>query len=364
VNKVDDVNERDRILISQLMKKKRGYLSVFKIDTLKTKLVILPVFLGLLVVGWLFVQEFDSTRFQTVQFNFQSYLFILLGLILMLLRDLGMMMRVNLLTEHKLNWKQLFRINVLSEFTSAVTPAVIGGSSVIALFLHKEGINMGRSISVMFINIFMDELFLILLSPLLFLFIPMKEIFTSSTVIVSSFAYIFTILYFGRLIWTSALYIVLFRHPHLIDKSLRFLFKFPILTRWKNKIETHSSNLMQASVAMIQQTFVFWLKILGCTLLSWSARFLVVNAIFMAFVPVGNHLVVFARQLVLWIVLIVNPTPGGSGVSEYVFKEYYSDFFSSVSVIIVVTMVWRIISYYLYLILGAIIIPGWLKRKR
>ena len=83
----------------------------------------------------------------------------------------------------------------------------------------------------------------------------------------------------------------------------------------------------------------------------------------MAFVPVSKHLVVFARQLVLWIVLIVNPTPGGSGVIEYVFKEYYSDIFSSASVIIVITLVWRIISYYMYLLLGVIIIPDWLKKK-
>lgn len=360
---MNEVNESDRILISQTMEKRRLISPVIKLKTLQPKLVIIPVLLGLLVVIWLFVNEFDAARFETVQLGFRSYLYLMLGLCLMLLRDLGMMMRVNLLTDRKLSWKQLFRINVLSEFTSAVTPAVVGGSSLMAVFLHKEGINTGRSISIMFINIFMDEVFLMLFCPLLFIFIPLKEVFTSSTVLVSSFAYIFTGLYIGRLIWTSSLYLALFKYPNLINKGLLLLFKLPFLIRWRKKIELHSSNLLQTSVDMSEHSRVFWLKVLGCTLLSWSARFLVVNAIFMAFVPVSKHLVVFARQLVLWIVLIVNPTPGGSGVTEYVFKEYYSDIFSSASVIIVITLVWRIISYYMYLLLGVIIIPDWLKKK-
>jgi glycosyltransferase 2 family protein len=102
---------------------------------------------------------------------------------------------------------------------------------------------------------------------------------------------------------------------------------------------------------------------MSMTTLSWIGRFSVVNAVFMAFTPINNHLVVFARQLVLWIVLIVNPTPGGSGVTEYAFKEYYSDLFSAASTILIITLVWRVISYYMYLLLGVIVIPQWVKSK-
>jgi uncharacterized protein (TIRG00374 family) len=360
---VNDLNYRDGILISETMKKNSLFSPQTILKAVRPRLVILPVLLGLLVVGWLFAEEFNTTRFETIEFGLSSYLYILLGLCLMLLRDLGMMIRTNLLTDHRLKWRQLFRINVLSEFTSAVTPAVVGGSSLMAVFLHREGINTGRSISIMFINIFMDELFLILVCPLVFFFIPLHEVFNSSTVIVSSFVYIFTGLYLGRLIWTIFLYLALFKYPELIYKGLLLLLKFPLLNRWRKKMEQHSSNIQQTSIDMSQHSMGFWINVLGCTLLSWGARFLVVNAIFMAFVPVSKHLVVFARQLVLWIVLIVNPTPGGSGVTEYVFKEYYNDIFSSASVIIVITLVWRVISYYLYLLLGVMIIPTWLKKK-
>jgi hypothetical protein len=64
--------------------------------------------------------------------------------------------------------------------------------------------------------------------------------------------------------------------------------------------------------------------------------------------------------------MVISPTPGGSGVSEYAFKEYYSDMFSSKfsnSAIIFVTLIWRIISYYLYLLLGLLVIPNWIKKS-
>lgn len=334
-----------------------------KLTILKPRQVIIPVLLGLLVVGWLFVNEFDTASFHAIQISFRSTLYIFLAICLILVRDLGMILRVNLLTDGKLSWKQLFRINVLSEFTSAVTPAVVGGSSFMAVFLHKEGVETSRSISIMFINIFFDEVFLILLCPLLFIFIPFYELFNFSTALVASFAYIFTTLYVGRLIWTCSLYLALFKYPSWIQNALRFVFKFGLLARWRLRIELLSSDLVQTSIEMSRRSKLFWFKVLASTLMAWCARFMVVNAVFVAFSPVSNHLVVFARQLVMWIVLIVNPTPGGSGVTEMAFKAYYSDIFSSTNVIILTTLVWRLIGYYFYLLLGVLVIPHWVKKR-
>ena len=69
----------------------------------------------------------------------------------------------------------------------------------------------------------------------------------------------------------------------------------------------------------------------------------------------------FVRQLVIWMVLVVTPTPGGSGFGEYMFQSYYSDFFSMAGTALVVACLWRIITYYSYLIGGVCILPGWLR---
>lgn len=325
--------------------------------------VLIPIILGLVVIGWLFLSEFDPDVFLTFDFSIASVMFILLAILLMFVRDFGMMWRFRLLTNYDLSWKQVFHINVLSEFTSAVTPAVVGGSSLVVIFLIKEGIDAGRSTTIMFVNLFLDELFFLIVCPIIFLFIPMRDLFNSSSVIVSTFGVIFGGLYLTRLIWTSILFIGIFKRPDWIRNILLTLFRLPVLKRLYYRVDLLTNDLVRASHDIGSHSYWFWVKAFGMTLLTWSARFLVVNAVFMAFVPVSDHLLVFARQLILWVVMVVSPTPGGSGISEYAFKEYYSDIFSSSSAIIFVTLVWRMISYYLYLLIGVIVIPAWIKKS-
>ncbi|MEI6555072.1 MAG: lysylphosphatidylglycerol synthase transmembrane domain-containing protein [Paludibacter sp.] len=325
--------------------------------------VLIPVLLGLFVIGWLFMDEFKATAF-TFNFTLTSALFIMLAFVLMMMRDFGMIWRFRLLTDKDLSWKQAFHINVLSEFTSAVTPAVVGGSSLVVIFLIKEGINAGRSTTIMFVNLFLDELFFLVVCPLIFLFIPLKELFNSSSVIVSTFAVVFTSLYITRLVWTSIMFIGIFRRPSWIRHIMLTLFKLPVLRRWYSNVDVMTSNLIFASKDIGNRSYWFWIKAFATTLLTWTARFLVVNAVFMAFShEYINHLVVFARQLILWVYMVVSPTPGGSGVTEYAFKEYYSDVFSTASDVIFVTLIWRMISYYLYLLLGMLVIPNWIKKS-
>ncbi len=328
---------------------------------------LIPVLLGLVVIGWLFLSEFNPEVFLSFHFTIVSGMFIALAFVLMLTRDFGMMCRFRLLTDKDLSWKQAFYINILSEFTSAVTPTAVGGSSLVVIFLIKEGINAGRSTTIMFVNLFLDELFFLVVCPFVFLFIPLNELFNSSSVIVSTFAIVFTGLYVTRFIWTMIMFIGIFKRPSWIKHILLTLFKLPILRRWYSNVELLTNNLVQASYDIGNRSYGFWIKAFSMTLLTWSARFFVVNAVFMAFNPQNiNHLVIFARQLILWVLMVISPTPGGSGVSEYAFKEYYSDVFSSKysdSAIIFVTLIWRTISYYLYLLLGLLVIPNWIKKS-
>lgn len=43
------------------------------------------------------------------------------------------------------------------------------------------------------------------------------------------------------------------------------------------------------------------------------------------FLKINDHLLIFTRQLVMWIMMIVRPTPGGSGFAELILGRYLSD---------------------------------------
>ncbi|MDE6041494.1 MAG: flippase-like domain-containing protein, partial [Muribaculaceae bacterium] len=99
------------------------------------------------------------------------------------------------------------------------------------------------------------------------------------------------------------------------------------------------------------------------TTLSWFSRYFVVNALFWAFVPGVDQILVFGRQFVVWVVLMVSPTPGGSGVSEWLFTNYYGDLIGTVGLAAILALVWRLLSYYIYLIIGVSLLPGYFGDK-
>ena len=146
------------------------------------------------------------------------------------------------------------------------------------------------------------------------------------------------------------------------------IFKLPLLRRWKHGANRAGTDIINSSLEYRKKSILFWLKAFGTTFLSWSSRYFVVNALLLAFFTVGDHMLIFARQLAMWIIMLVSPTPGGSGFSEIAFTRYMGEFIPVDaamlgSVVIAMALTWRMISYYPYLLIGAIIFPKWIKTK-
>ena len=340
-----------------------------KIDSIKDSTpfklsrIFIPIVIGIVVIGWMFLSEFDLKTFKGIDFNASSIGYILLAFLFMFGRDVGMISRFRLMTNNNLSWRQAFNINVLNEFTNAVTPSAVGGSSLVIFFLSKEKISVGRSTAIMITNLFLDELFFIIICPVIFLFVPLHELFNVSSVITSTIDVVFWSVYSILILWTLILYTGLFRRPDLIARLFLFIFRIPFLQKWYDNIAMFSDSMINSSKEISKKPFLFWIKVFGTTALGWSSRFLVVNALFLAFTPFNHQLIIFGRQILLWIGLVVSPTPGGSGISEFVFKEYYNDISPGSGPILVITVLWRLISYYMYLLLGVLIIPKWIKKS-
>ncbi len=327
--------------------------------------ILLSISIGLAVIGYLFRKEFDPRIFSEATFSAKTVACIFAAVLLMLGRDLGLIWRYRKISGNLLSWKQAIRVNILCEFTSAVTPSAVGGSSLIVIFLNKEGINAGSSTAMMFACLFLDELFFVISIPIILIGISIPELFGTTTVLSQGIMNLFFLVYTLITIWTLVLYIGLFRKPEWIGRILTKLSTLKILKRWKRQISELGDNLVTSSHTIGKKPFRFWLSAFGATAFSWISRYLVVNALLLAFSPViGKQLLAFARQFILWIVMIVSPTPGGSGFSEYMFREYYADFFPMAGMVLVTAFVWRLITYYLYLTIGICVIPGWIKKNK
>lgn len=155
--------------------------------------------------------------------------------------------------------------------------------------------------------------------------------------------------------------------PVLIGLAV-VVFWLPVLRRWNEAAVRAGDDIVQSSHELSKRSFSFWLKAATATFLSWTARYWVVNAILVAFFAINDHFLIFARQLVTWIMMIISPTPGGSGFAELIMGRYISDLIPADpvyagSIALAMAIIWRIISYYPYLVIGSFIVPGWIERK-
>ena len=114
-------------------------------------------------------KEFDINAFRQITFTWSSVFWLFVALLCMAVRDLGYVIRIRILSGDRLSWIKAIRIIFLWEFTSAVTPSAIGGTSLAILFVNKEGIKVGRSSAIVMATSFLDELYFILMFPLILL---------------------------------------------------------------------------------------------------------------------------------------------------------------------------------------------------
>ncbi len=376
--------------------------------------IILPVLLGLLVSGLLLYYNLSDVRFERVvdgeglytwvdsnndgveqlldskefvlsdngNYNKITYkeilkgidwtvytaLWIVLACSMMVLKVVMYMYRIRSLTDKELSWKQSFNVIAVWEFASSLTPGVVGGAALAMFILNREKIALGKATAMVMITTMFDNLFFLLAIPIVYFLIGQstffppiggKEMFGIEFGVEGLFwiAYGFVFFFF------MFLFVGLLIKPVLVKNVLKTVFSIPFLRRWKAKALKTGEEIELASETLKGKTFSYWFKPFLATTIAWTGRFMVINFIIQGFVStsLADHFKLYARELGMWIIMLVSPTPGGSGVAEYSFTVFLGEFIP-VGTAIVFAILWRLISYYPYLFMGAIVLPKWISR--
>jgi len=328
--------------------------------------IAIPVIIGFAAAAFLFVRDFDREVFANVQWARYPMLWFFLILVLMAMRHLAYMYRIRLLTEGELGWKKSFQVILLWEFSSAVTPTVVGGSAVALFVVKKEGISMGRTTAIVFATTLLDQMFFILVVPLLIiiagtsnLFVPEPSFTLAGARLDSKEVFITGYLIF--ILLAALIFYGIFIDPPGVKKLLIRVFDTRLLRRWLPQATQTGDELIITSAEMKAKPFLFWLKASLATMVAWTARFWLVNILILTFTPVGDHFLILARQLIMWVILLVSPTPGGSGIAEYFFPIFLGEFMPP-GLSTPLAIMWRLISCYPYIFLGVLILPMWIRR--
>ena len=324
--------------------------------------ILWPLVIGGVAAVVLIARNFDREALQHINWDSHSLLWILVILVLVVIRQVAYMYRIRLLTDCSLTWRKSFDVISLWEFASAITPTVVGGSAVAVYIVHREGISTGRSTAIVLITAFLDELFFVIMVPFVWLLAPSAGLFDFSAGVASGGL--------TGVFWTGYTIIVLitlvigygvFIHPRSLQSFLVRIFGIRFLRKWKQDAEITGQDIITTSYELKGKPLSFWIRAFFATAITWSARFLVVNVLLLAFLEVSDHLWVFARHLMIWVILLITPTPGGSGVAELIFGGFLGNIVPE-GLSHPLAILWRLVTYYPYIILGIIVLPLWLKR--
>ena len=154
----------------------------------------------------------------------------------------------------------------------------------------------------------------------------------------------------------------LFYRPRVFKWVLIKIFSIKWLRKWKHDADEYGNQIIEASKELAGKKINYWLPIILATIFIWTSRYLMLNALISAFVPLEffEHIIVFARQVIMWIVMMISPTPGSSGTAEFFFAQFFTQFLTKYT--FVTSILWRLLSYYPYLILGALFLPRWIRQ--
>lgn len=341
----------------------------------------MPIILGVGIIGYKLYNEWNGNTINLITFSWLMLLFVVISFAMMALRDIGYMLRLRILSEKELNWKKCFNIIMLWEFASTILPSAVGGTTVATYFIYKEGVNLGRSTAIVMATAFLDELYFLIMFPIVYvavgsiaLFAIGGNVYTDTASLFDNKYFYFAVIGYGiKFLFSLLVAYALFVNPKGIKNLLVFIFRLPILRRWKNGAENTGNDLIISSVELKKKSFKFWLKAFIATFISWTARYWIVNFLLLALLfglpnlnpdviySFGEHILIFARQLVISIMLLVMPSPGGSGFAEVVFSDYLGQFIP-VGFVAIMALMWRLVSYYPYLFMGVFVLPKWIKR--
>ena len=316
--------------------------------------------LGLGVVGYMLYKNYEPGQLQTLLEASPFWLGI--ALLVLFVRDFGYMYRIRYITDKALSWKQSFRVIMLWEFASCALPSVVGGSTIAAYILFKEKIPLGKSIAQVMVTAMLDNIYFVLIVPVVLLtldgdLIPQFE--SINETLRQSLNITFIISYLLIALYAFTMFYALFINPKAVKRLLIRIGQVKLFRKWRTALFRHANELLIASKHIRNKNTAYWLHAGLSTFFVWTARYAIIGCLIAAFTHLSaeDHFIVFARNLVYKIVLLVSVTPGGAGFAEIAFPAFFGAFLGSFTTIIV--LLYRLLTYYLYLVVGAIVFPRW-----
>ncbi len=253
-------------------------------------------------------------------------------------------------------YRESFQLTLRTQFFNAVTPFSTGGQPYQIYYLKKTGIDYASSTGIVLENFIVYQIALVILGLVSLFANHMFSIFNkvpllSKLIAIGFIMNTLVIVVMFVLAFTTKL------NKFLISLAIKFLTKIHIvkdrekkIKNWEEKIDrfhNSASSLLKDKKMFISNILYNFLAL--CCIYLVPLFILYSMGDFSSFTP-GIAIVTSAYVLIIGSFV---PIPGGSGGLEFGFLQFYGNFVTG-SKLKALMLVWRFITYYFGMVVGAI----------
>lgn len=316
--------------------------------------------LSALVLGVIAYLTFDAAAFRKMVDQVQPLL--LVAAVGVAFARIGVSgARLSYVSQGRLSLRGGTRGQLAWDFFSAVTPSVVGGGPIAAFYVARDqNLTVGESAAFMFFCILLDQLWFVAAIPLLLianLYVDLLPAAAGTVGLWSLIAY-----FVGLMVWAAVYaYATLFR-PRLLLGLVHWCFTWPYLRRARGRVMSEMRSYVRRARMLGTQSVSFYVNGFLLTGLSWIARYglivLIVQSVYLS----ADSLALFVRSAAMMLVGLIMPTPGGSGGIEGLYALFVGPLIPA-SLVAPTLLTWRLLSYYLFIALGAYLFMHQLQNR-
>ncbi len=259
--------------------------------------------------------------------------------------------RLRYVSHRTIHFRTAVRGQIAWDFFSSVTPSVVGGGPLAAVYISKnQKIPVGVATACLLYAMFLDQLFFALTVPFILVGTYFFDVFPRSigTVGAATFGAYFV----GILVWVVAFgYLTLLR-PDRLAKLTQWVFRIKMLRKFRTKVDIELKELQRRAKIIRLQRWTFFANGFLLTLVTWAARYLLLIFVIVSVFPQVDVLMVIIRNAMMTLGALILPTPGGSGGVEGLYAIFIGSLIPKAAVAPTL-IAWRLLGYYVFILLGA-----------
>ncbi len=330
--------------------------------------IILPIILGVGVVGYLFWRQYDPQDFVNINWTRHTAFWVGVSFLFLIIRHLAYATRLRILSGKEFSWKKCIELIFIWEFSSAVSPTSIGGSAVALFVLAQEKLSTAKTTTIVLYTAILDTIFFLSTLPILFFLFGPDIIRPGMSGFndIDGWGYTFLGAYVLMFIYGTLFFYGMFINPLSMKKLIVGFTRIGFLRKYRHQAIDLGNDIMTASKEMKVQNWKFHIGGFLSTATAWSCRFLLLNCLVIAFIdtiPLDfvTQIRLYARLETMFVIMAFSPTPGAAGFAELVFFGFIKDYVPIHGVALIIASIWRLFTYYAYLLIGTIVIPNWIR---